>query len=130
MRFLMMVKGDRDYEAGRPTDPRLMAAIGQLTAEMMQAGVVLASEGLRPSSRGALIRVARGGRLSVSDGPFAEAKEVVGGFAILRARSKAEAVELGSRFMRLHAEVLGPGWEGECEVRELAEFSADPATSG
>ncbi len=121
MRFMMMIKGDKDYEAGAPPDPRLMAAIGTLTEEMIKAGVVLSSEGLLPSSKGARIRVA-GGKLTVTDGPFSEAKEVIGGFAIVQASSKDEAIAMGSDFMRLHRDILGPAWEGECEVRQLADF--------
>ena len=124
MRFLTMIKADKDYEAGLPPDPRLMEAIGKHTEEMMKAGVVLSTAGLLPSSHGARIR-ARGGKLSVTDGPFAETKELIGGFAIIQANSKAEAVALASEFLRLHQEVLGPEYEGECEVRQLAEFGAD-----
>lgn len=119
---MMMVKGDRDYEAGAPPDPKLMAAMDQLTKEMTDAGVLLLSEGLYPSSKGAQIRASRG-KLSVTDGPFAEAKELIGGFAILRAKSKDEAIEMGKRFMKLHQDVLGPSWEGGLEVRQLFDPS-------
>jgi hypothetical protein len=122
MRFMMMVKGDKNYEAGAPPDPKLMAAMDQLTKEMTEAGVLLLSEGLYPSSKGAQIRASRG-KLSVTDGPFAEAKELVGGFAILRAKSKDEAIEMGKRFMKLHQDVLGPSWEGGLEVRQLFDPS-------
>ena len=122
MRFMTMIKADKNYEAGAPPDPRRMAAIGELTEEMIKAGVVLATEGLLPSSKGARLRLS-GGKLTVTDGPFAEAKELIGGFAILRAKSKQEAIELGSRFLRLHEQILGPTWEGECEIRQLADFA-------
>lgn len=122
MRFMMMIKGDAAYEAGAQPDPRLMARIGRLTAEMMQAGVVLSTEGLAPTSKGARVK-ASAGKLTVLDGPFTETKELIGGFAILRAASKQEAIDMGARFIALHQEVLGPNWEGECEIRQLHDFA-------
>jgi hypothetical protein len=122
MQFMMVIKGDKDYEAGVPPDPRLMAAIGKHTEEMIKAGVVLATAGLEPSAKGALLR-ASGGTVRVVDGPFAEAKELIGGFAIIRADSKAEAIRLGTEFLALHQQILGPTWEGECEVREVSGYS-------
>jgi hypothetical protein len=121
MRFIMMIKANKDYEAGVPPDPKLLAAIGQYTQEMIKKGVVLATEGLLPSSKGARVRLTDG-KLTVIDGPFTEAKELVGGFAIVKASSRNEAVELGSRFMMLHKEALGGKWEGECEIRQLSEY--------
>ena len=121
MRFIMMIKANKDYEAGVPPDTKLLAAIGQYTQEMIKAGVVLATEGLLPSSRGARVRLSDG-KLTVIDGPFTEAKELIGGFAIVKASSKKEAIELGSKFMMLHQQALGGKWEGECEIRQLSEF--------
>jgi hypothetical protein len=123
MRFLMMIKGDRNYEAGKPPDPKLMAAIGKFAQEMAPTGVYLQSEGLLPSSKGALVK-ASGGRLSVVDGPFPETKEVFGGLAIVQVKSKDEAIELCKRFMKIHQDVLGPTWEGESEVRQLMDVPA------
>jgi hypothetical protein len=120
MRFIMMIKANKDYEAGVPPDPKLLAAIGQYTQEMIKAGVVLATEGLLPSSKGARVRLADG-KLTVLDGPFTETKELVGGFAIVKASSRKEAIDLGSRFMILHKEALGGKWEGECEIRQLSD---------
>lgn len=124
MRFMMLVKADNNYENGIPPSPELGAAIGKLSAEMAQAGVLLEAGGLLPTSAGARVRVAAQ-QLTVTDGPFVETKEVVGGYAILRADSKAEAIELGKAFMKLHADILGPSYKGELEIRQLAEF--DPA---
>jgi hypothetical protein len=121
MKFMMIVKADRNYEAGVPPDPKLMAAIGKLTEEAARAGVLLETGGLLPSSSGARVRVARG-KLTVTDGPFTEAKELVGGYAILQAKSREEAIELGKGFMKVHADVLGPSYEGELEIRQMAEF--------
>jgi hypothetical protein len=103
MRFLMMIKANADYEAGKPPSPELMAGMGRLMGEMAQAGILLAAEGLQPSSRGARISV-KGGRRQTTDGPFAEAKELVGGYAILEAPSLAEAKILASRVVDVHLE--------------------------
>jgi len=121
MRFMMMIKGDKNFEAGAPPDERLMAAIGKLTEEMTRAGVILETGGLLPSSKGARIRAA-GGKLTVKDGPFAEAKELIGGYAIAQLKSKEEAVQMGRDFLKLHVDILGPSYEGECEIRQMAEW--------
>jgi hypothetical protein len=120
MRFMMMVKGNSDYEAGKPPSPALAEAIGKASAEQAAAGVLLAAGGLLPSSAGALVRVERG-KVQVIDGPFAEAKELIGGYAILEAASKEEAIEMGRQFMQLHVDVLGAEFSGELEIRQLYE---------
>jgi hypothetical protein len=125
MRFMMMVKADPNYEAGRPPDPALLAAVGALSEEMTKAGVLIQSGGLLPSSTGARVRVS-GGKMTVTDGPFAETKELIGGFAILEAASKEEAIRLGREFMQLHVDVLGQSYEGTLEVRPMF----DPASVG
>jgi hypothetical protein len=114
MRYMMMVKAPESA----PPNAELMAAVGKLSQEMAQAGVLLELGGLAPSSRGARIRLS-GAKLTVSDGPFTESKELVGGFAVLKAGSKAEAIELGRRFMQVHADVLGPDQVVELEIREM-----------
>jgi hypothetical protein len=121
MKFMMMIKADRDYEAGAPPSPELMAAIGKLTEEMTRAGVILETGGLLPSSKGARVRLA-GGKLTVTDGPFSEAKELIGGYAIARVNSKEEAVQMGRDFLKLHGDVLGPSYQGECEIRQMSEW--------
>jgi hypothetical protein len=118
MRFIGMVKATRESEAGNPPNPALMTAIGDLAAEAMRAGVIIDMGGLLPSAMGARVR-ASGGKVTVTDGPFAELKELVGGYAILEAKSKAEAVEFTRKFMQVHVDVLGAAYEGECEVRQL-----------
>jgi hypothetical protein len=121
MRYLMMVKvpPDSDYEAGKPPSPALMAGMGKLTEEMMRAGVVLSSEGLHPSRSGVRLRHA-GGRTAVTDGPFTEAKELVGGFAIVRAASKAEAIALAQRVVDVHVAAGVP--EVAMEIRPLYDM--------
>jgi hypothetical protein len=124
MRFMMLVKSAE----GGPPSPELYAAIGKLSQEMAQAGVLLDMGGLAPSARGARIRLSNA-RLTVTDGPFTESKELVGGYSVLKAGSKAEAIELGRRFMQLHADILGPGHELELEIRELFDPPAREVTS-
>ena len=124
MRFMMIVKADPSYEAGRPPNPALLAAVGKLSEEMTKRGVLLQSGGLLPSSKGVRVRVS-GGKMTVTDGPFAETKELIGGFAILEAASKEEAIRLGKEFMQVHVDVLGQSYEGTLEVRPMF----DPAST-
>ena len=121
MRFMLMIKGNQDYEAGKPPSPELEAAIGAYTEKMMKSGVVVGVGGLYPSSHGARVRLAKG-RLTVSDGPFAEAKELIGGYAIVEVESKEVAVQMAKDFLQLHRDVLGPSYEGESEVRRMHEL--------
>jgi hypothetical protein len=97
-----------------------MATMGKLIAEGMKAGWLLSTEGCLPSTSGARVRRSSG-KLTVTDGPFTEAKELVGGFAILKANSREEAIELARRFLQ----VAG---DGECELRQL--YEADSAQPG
>lgn len=125
MRYMMMIKATPDYEAGAAPKAAVMAGMAQLSKEMAEAGVLLLSEGLQPSSEGALLRC-KGGELTVVDGPFAETKELIGGFAILRASSKREAIELAKRAVEVHAKA---GVDVELEVRPLFEppdFGSQP----
>ena len=118
MRFMMLVKADKDYERGAPPTPALMAAIGALGQEMVKSGNMLEMGGLAPTSAGALLNL-EDGAIRITDGPFAESKEVVGGYAVMQARSKAEAIELARRFLQVHADVLGKSYRGQVEVRQL-----------
>lgn len=124
MRFMMLVKANPDYEAGKPPSPELMAEVARLGEEQMKKGNLLMTGGLHPSSAGARIYVS-GETLTVKDGPFSETKELVGGFAIMQCRSREEAIEQGKVFMQLHARVLGPTYEGQLEIRQLAEMGED-----
>ena len=117
MRFLSMVKSN-EAKMGMPPKS-LMDAMDQLIKEMAQAGCIMVEGvGLHPTSAGMRVRLADG-KLTVTDGPFTEAKEVVGGFAIFEAPSKAEMLKWTQRFMALHKTHM-PGWDGECEVRQIA----------
>jgi hypothetical protein len=110
MRFLSIYK---TVERATPPTPEEMAAMGKLIEEGMTKGWLLGTEGCLPSALGARVRRSSG-KTSVTDGPFTESKELVGGFAILEADSKQEAIELARNFL----EVVG---EGECELRQLCE---------
>lgn len=119
MQFLMLIKiNNADYEAGKPPPAELEAAMGALIGEWSQAGAMVSAAGLKAPSKGARVAL-RAGKVQVSDGPFAEAKEVIGGFFILEAPGKAEALELTRRFVEVHRQVLGDEFFVECEVREI-----------
>jgi hypothetical protein len=120
MQFLMLIKiaNNADYEAGKPPPAELEAAMGALITEWSQAGSMVSAAGLRPTSQGTRFRLTPG-KVQVSDGPFTEAKEVIGGFFILEARDKAAAVEMTRRFVELHRRVLGDDFQLECELRQV-----------
>ena len=111
MRFLSIYKS---VERQIPSTQEEMAAMGKLIEEGMKAGWLLSTEGCLPSSLGARVRKSSG-KVTVTDGPFTESTEVVGGFAILKANSKEEAVELARNFLKAVA-------DGECELRQLYEM--------
>jgi hypothetical protein len=114
MRFMMIVK---HVEKPGPPPKQLMDAIAKLAEEHAKAGTMLGSGGLGPTAQGARVRLS-GGQVTVTDGPFTEAKEIVGGYAQFELKSKEEAVESAVRFMELHKKYW-PGWEGETEVRQM-----------
>ena len=122
MRFLSMIRIDET--TGKVPSEQLMADMGKLIEELTRTGQLVSTAGLRPTSEGVRVRLHRGGRLTVTDGPFTETKEVIGGYALLEAPSKAEAVELTRRFLKVH----GTDWDVECEVRQLdgPEFGCQP----
>ena len=119
MRFLSMIRIDE--KRGQVPSEQLMNDMGKLVEEMTRKGVLISTAGLRPTAEGARVRLC-GGKLSTTDGPFTETKEVIGGYAILEAKSMKEAIELTKRFLQIH----GDEWDIECEVRQLdgPEFGA------
>lgn len=125
MKYMMIVKltgnseSRQNYENGVPPAPELMAAIEELRLRSTASGTMVDTGGLFPDARGARIKAAKG-KLTVTDGPFAETKEVIGGYAILEVKSKQEAVNIGKEFMQIHLDILGPSYEAEMEVREMA----------
>ena len=114
MRFLSMIRiNEANHQM--PSE-QLMADMGKLMEEMTKSGQLVSTAGLKPTSDGVRVKLQRGGKVTVSDGPFTESKEVIGGYAILEAKSKGEAIELTRRFLKVH----GTEWDIECEVRQLA----------
>ncbi|HZF12332.1 MAG TPA: YciI family protein [Thermoanaerobaculia bacterium] len=92
MRFMVLVKADKNSEAGAMPDEKILTDMGKFNEELVKAGVMLAGEGLQPSSKGARVKFS-GGRTTVTDGPFAETKELVAGFWLWQVKSKEEAIE-------------------------------------
>jgi hypothetical protein len=119
MRFMSIVTSP---QASAAPPPEMMQAMGKLADREIKAGRLVGTGGLMPLALGAQVRITDG-QLSVVDGPFVEAKEVIGGYAIFELRNKEEAVVMAKEFMQLHLEHM-PGWEGTCEVR--AFFAGDP----
>jgi len=117
MRFMMLVKANKDSEAGVLPSKELVAAMGKFNEEMVKAGVMLAAEGLQASSKGARIKFS-GGKRTVTDGPFAETKELIAGFWMVQVKSKAEAIEWASRVPFADGE--------EIEIRQVFEASDFP----
>ncbi|MEO6236921.1 MAG: YciI family protein [Vicinamibacterales bacterium] len=111
MRFMVLVKADEKSESGAMPDQQMLAEMGRFNEELVNAGVMLAMEGLQPSSRGARVRFS-GGKRTVIDGPFAETKELVAGFWLWQVKSKEEAVEWLKR---------APFAENEVELRQVFE---------
>ncbi|GAA2576705.1 MULTISPECIES: YciI family protein [Streptomyces] len=114
-RYLSLIRIEESDTPAGPS-PELMQRMEKLMEEMTKAGVLLDTAGLTPTAQGTRVHY-EGGQLSVTDGPFTESKEVVGGYALLQAKDRAEAVEWTKRFLKVHEE----HWTVTCEVRELME---------
>src|SRR5438477_12157531 len=123
MRFMLIIKADTNTEAGILPSKELVAAMDEFNEEMGRAGVMRAGEGLHPSSKGARITFHGGGKRTVTDGPFTEAKELIAGFWLIQVKSKEEAIEWASRC----PDVLGPGETAQIEIRQVFEMSDFPA---
>ena len=116
MRFMMIVKHS---EKQGPPPKSLMDAIAKLAEEAAKDGTLLGNGGLTPTAQGASVRLS-GGKITVTDGPFIETREIIGGYAQFELKSREEAIESAVRFMELHKQHW-PGWEGETEVRQMFE---------
>lgn len=114
MRYMMIVK---HAEKQGPPPQQLIDAIAQLAEEANKAGTLIRNGGLKPTALGASVRLS-GGKVTVTDGPFTEAKEVIGGYAQFELKSREEAIASAVQFMELHKKYW-PGWEGETEVRQM-----------
>jgi len=124
MRFMILIKADKNSEAGVMPDEKLMAEMGKFNEELMKAGILLAGEGLHPSSKGARVRFS-GDKRTVIDGPFTESKELIAGFWLWQVKSKEEAIEWVKRCPNPM-----PG-ETEVEIRQVfddADFAASDPT--
>ena len=116
MRFMVIVKATKESEAGTVPSPEALAAMQEYNEELVKAGILLAAEGLTASSKGARVKFS-GETLTVVDGPFAEAKELIAGFTILQVKSKEEAIEWVKR-----APNVFPNGEGEIEIRKVMDI--------
>lgn len=114
MRFLSMIRINEGNTP--PISERMLADMGVLMDEMTKSGALIGTAGLRPTADGVRLRL-RGGKITATDGPFTESKEVIGGYALLEAGSKEEAIALTRRFLDVH----GEGWDIECELRQLQD---------
>jgi hypothetical protein len=114
MKYLMLIKHSESYRA-EPIPQGLLDAMDKFISKSFESGVLKDTAGLRPTSEGFAVRLKKG-KLNVTDGPFTEAKEVIGGFAVIEAKSSDDAREMAQDFMDLHR-VHWPTFEGECEVR-------------
>ena len=123
MKYLSFIRHSEKYRETAPP-PALMAAMGEFVQRSLRDGTLVETGGLLPSKDGLRVRLA-GGKLTVTDGPFSESKEVIGGWAILNASSKAEAVRIATEFMELHRKHW-PEFEGESEVRPMFEPGMGP----
>ncbi|HET7186730.1 MAG TPA: YciI family protein [Gemmatimonadaceae bacterium] len=115
MRFMILIKADKNSEAGVLPDERLLTEMGKFNEELVKAGIMLAGEGLHPSSKGSRVRFS-GNKRTVIDGPFAETKELVAGFWLWQVKSKEEAIEWVKRIPNPM-----PGTETEIEIRQVFE---------
>ena len=118
MRYMMFIKHTEDYRNAQ-VPASLYEEMGKFIEETTKSGNFVTGAGLQPSSAGTRVRLS-GGKITVMDGPFTESKEIVGGYAIMDAKSREEALALARRFMEIHQKHW-PTFEGECEMRPLEE---------
>jgi hypothetical protein len=118
LRFMMFIKHPGDYDVSK-VPPALFGAMGEFVEEHAKKGIFVDGAGLQPLTKATRVRLA-GGKIEVRDGPFSEAKEVVGGYALCECQSHEEAVALATKFMDLHR-IHWPDFEGEAEVRPLED---------
>jgi hypothetical protein len=123
MKYLTFIRSSESYRESSPP-AALMEAMGKFVERSFKDGTLVDTGGLLPSKDGVRVRLANG-KLTVTDGPFSECKEVIGGWAILKVDSKAEAIRIATEFMDLHLKHW-PGFEGESEVRPIFEHGMGP----
>jgi len=123
MKYLTFIRHSESYRESGPPQA-LMEAMGRFVQQSLKDGTLVDTGGLLPSKDGARVRLARG-KITVTDGPFTETKEVIGGWAILKVDSRAEAIRIATEFMELHREYW-PEFEGESEVRPMFDPGQGP----
>jgi hypothetical protein len=123
MKYLAFIRHSESHREG-PPPPALMEAMGQFVQKSLKDGSLVDTGGLLPSKDGAIIRLAQG-KITVTDGPFTESKEIIGGWAILKADTRAEALRIATEFMELHRKHW-PGFEGESELRPMFDPGMGP----
>jgi hypothetical protein len=121
MKYLSFIRASEKHRE-TPPPPALMDAMGELVDRSMKEGTLVDTGGLLPSKDGMRVRLANG-KITATDGPFTESKEVIGGWAILKAETKADALRMATEFLDLHRKHW-PGFEGECEVRPMFDPGA------
>jgi hypothetical protein len=126
MKFMLMTK--LNNESAPPPPMELMARLGEFTGRMMKTGKLVSTGGLMPTSKGARMHLS-GGKITVTDGPFAEAKECIGGYAVVEVKSKEEAIEMAREFVQIHADVMGPSYVLDSEIRQMYEPGGGPGTN-
>jgi hypothetical protein len=124
MRYMMFIKHTEDYR-NDDVPPGLYEDMGKFIEETSKSGNFISGAGLQPTSAGTRVRLSRG-KITVTDGPFIESKEIVGGYSIIDAKSKDEALALARRFMEIHKKHW-PTFEGECEMRPFEEEAQPPS---
>jgi hypothetical protein len=123
-RFMIILKSDKQTESAEVPDPRGMAKMGALIGEFVASGAFLAGAGLKPSATGARITLS-GDKRTVTDGPFAESKELIAGYSVIQTASRAEAVEFAKHWMQIHIDIVALS-DGEIDVRQIFELSDFP----
>jgi hypothetical protein len=123
MKYLTFIRSSESYRESPPS-PELIEAMGKFIERSRKDGTLVDTGGLLPSKDGARVRLANG-NITVTDGPFSESKEVIGGWAVLKTDSKAEAIRIATEFMELHRKYW-PGFEGESEVRPMFDPGMGP----
>jgi hypothetical protein len=123
MKYLSFIRHSESYRASAPP-AALMDAMGKFVEQSRRDGTLVDTGGLLPSKDGARVRLAAG-KINVTDGPFSESKEIIGGWAIVNAATKADAIRIATEFMELHRKHW-PGFDGECEVRAMFDPGMGP----
>jgi hypothetical protein len=123
MKYLSFIRSSESYR-NVPLPPALMQAMGEFVQQSFRDGTLVDTGGLLPSKEGFRVRITDG-KLTVTDGPFSESKEIIGGWAVLKTDTREQALAIAKKFMELHLEHW-PGFEGESEVRPIEEFIEQP----